>query len=244
MDKNEDELLTEETVEETGKQKVKKPSPPGRSLLLTAMQLFISVLFIGAAYAVSLIGGDIHSAAGTWFFDNYNSTIFTGNIEGAVSIPDSIAFWNRKDGAAEQAEDKSKDAKAVLNFAAMPLKSGVITSPFGEREDGGTTENHNGTDIGADEGEPVFAVLDGRVITAEMDNSYGNYIILDHGDGVRTLYAHCSKLTVSKGDTVKAGDRLGLVGQTGDADGAHLHFELIISGKRTDPAPYLGGKYG
>lgn len=244
MNNNGDERAASE--EEKGIEEIsgKKSAPAGRSLLLTAMQIVICVLFIGAAFAVSMIGGDVHNAVGTWFFDNYNSTIFTGNIEGIVSIPDSIAFWDRKEGAAEQAKDETESKKTELTFGAMPLKEGAVTSPFGKRKNGDKTEMHSGIDIGADEGTPIFAVMAGKVITAEKDDSYGNYVILDHGKGIRTLYAHCSRLTVSEGDKVKAGDRLALVGQTGDADGPHLHLELIVDGERTDPAPLLNGKYG
>lgn len=96
---------------------------------------------------------------------------------------------------------------------------------------------HIGIDItgGGINKTPIYAVADGEVITAKEHSSYGNYIIIDHGSGITTLYAHCNKLYVKKGDVVKAGDQIAEVGTTGQSTGPHLHFEIRVAGKTVNP---------
>ena len=99
---------------------------------------------------------------------------------------------------------------------------------------------HYGIDIGMPMGTPICAVKDGTVTDAVYGNgSYGYYVIIDHGNGVQTLYAHCSKLCVSAGDVVTKGTVIAEVGSTGNSTGPHCHFEVRINGERVDPSPYL-----
>ena len=89
-------------------------------------------------------------------------------------------------------------------------------------------------------GKPIYASRAGTVIAAVWgDSSYGNYVIVDHGDGYSSLYAHCSSLSVSNGQTVSKGQQLGNVGSTGNSTGPHLHFEIRKDGVRVNPANYL-----
>ena len=110
--------------------------------------------------------------------------------------------------------------------------AGTITSPQGYRTDPitGETSYHSGTDIAVPEGTPILAAADGTVTVANaLDSwggSYGYYVKLDHGDGLTTLYAHCSSICVTAGQQVKAGEVIAYVGQTGRATGPHLHFEV------------------
>ena len=99
------------------------------------------------------------------------------------------------------------------------------------------SDTHIGIDItgGGINKTPIYAVADGEVITAKEHSSYGNYIIIDHGSGITTLYAHCNKLYVKKGDVVKAGDQIAEVGTTGQSTGPHLHFEIRVAGKTVNP---------
>lgn len=98
---------------------------------------------------------------------------------------------------------------------------------------------HTGVDIGAPTGVPVIAVNDGIVTLATYSTSYGNYIMVDHGGGVATLYAHGSKVLVEEGQEVKKGNPIMLVGSTGWSTGPHLHFEVRIDGQTYDPLPYI-----
>ena len=124
---------------------------------------------------------------------------------------------------------------------AWPLpQSFTITSPFGYRKDPFTGEvtYHSGTDIAAPAGTPILAAADGTVAIANgtdpWGGSYGYYIKLDHGEGMETLYAHCSAITVTAGQRVRQGEVIGYVGTTGNSTGNHLHFEIWANGQRID----------
>lgn len=124
---------------------------------------------------------------------------------------------------------------------AWPLpQSFTITSPFGYRQDPFTGEwsYHNGTDIAAPQGTPILAAADGTVTIANgtdpWGGSYGYYIKLDHGEGIETLYAHCSAIAVTAGQQVQQGEVIGYVGNTGNSTGNHLHFEMWENGQQRD----------
>jgi len=98
---------------------------------------------------------------------------------------------------------------------------------------------HEGIDfISQDEG-PIYAVAAGTVVKAESDDAYGNYVIIDHGDGMQTLYAHCSELLVREGERVGDGSEIAKIGSTGRSTGPHLHFELRVNGEAKDPTEML-----
>ena len=97
------------------------------------------------------------------------------------------------------------------------------------------TDFHMGIDIPAATGTDIYAVQDGEVILATKHSSYGNYMIVDHGGGITTLYAHCSKLLKKVGDKVEQGDHIAEMGSTGQSTGSHLHIEVRVNGKHQDP---------
>lgn len=113
-----------------------------------------------------------------------------------------------------------------------------VSSGYGWRSYGGG-EFHLGIDIPCDYGANVYASNSGTVIKAESHYSYGNYVLIDHGGGQATLYAHNSSLLVSVGDVVSKGDVIALAGSTGDSTGNHVHFEVRINGVTTDPLEYV-----
>lgn len=118
---------------------------------------------------------------------------------------------------------------------------GPVTSNFGWRTHPilGTERFHSGIDFGADYGSLIYASEQGRVIYADWYGGYGNAVIVDHGNGMTTLYAHCSDLYVKDGDIVAKGQPIASVGSTGFSTGPHLHFELRANGEPIDPAAYL-----
>lgn len=126
--------------------------------------------------------------------------------------------------------------------------TGTITSQFGYRTDpiSGETSYHSGTDIAAPEGSPILAAAGGTVTIANALDSwgggYGYYVRIDHGNGLETLYAHCSAICVMTGQQVEAGQVIGYVGQTGRATGNHLHFEVYQNGQRGDAMTYFRSK--
>ncbi|MCX7615264.1 MAG: peptidoglycan DD-metalloendopeptidase family protein [Clostridiales bacterium] len=98
---------------------------------------------------------------------------------------------------------------------------------------------HTGVDISAPTGAAILAANSGTIVTSAYNSAYGNYIIIDHGGGKATLYAHMSKRLIQKGDSVKRGQKIGLVGSTGYATGPHLHFEVRINGSTVNPMSYF-----
>ena len=99
---------------------------------------------------------------------------------------------------------------------------------------------HHGNDYRASHGTSIYAAADGTVIESHGSiNSMGTMVKISHGKGITTTYGHMSSRSVKKGDKVKAGDKIGRVGATGNAMCAHLHFEVRINGETTDPLPYI-----
>ena len=103
----------------------------------------------------------------------------------------------------------------------------------------GKRENHNGLDLPAPLGTHIYAADGGTVVIARRSSSWGDYITIDHGNGLMTLYAHCSALNVTAGQTVIKGDVIGYVGSTGWSTGNHLHFTVYKNGVAVNPAPYI-----
>ena len=121
-----------------------------------------------------------------------------------------------------------------------------VTSGFGSRARplGAGTEVHPGVDLGAPAGTPIRAVKDGVVRYAGARGGYGNCVIIDHGDGTETRYAHCDTVGVAAGAAVRAGEDIATVGSTGLSTGPHLHFELRVKGVAVDPGALLQGGLG
>ena len=124
----------------------------------------------------------------------------------------------------------------TVNFE-NPIKKGNITSKFGYRVSPITNKYslHTGIDIAAPENTKIYAVYDGVVVKSEYREINGNYIVIKHSDTLKTTYNHCNKLLVKEGETVRKGEVIALVGQTGYATGNHLHFEVLLNGKYVNP---------
>jgi murein DD-endopeptidase MepM/ murein hydrolase activator NlpD len=124
----------------------------------------------------------------------------------------------------------------------MPLDHYWLSSAYGMRVSpiSGNWKFHKGIDMAAPDGTPVYACKGGKAIICKKgDPVYGNYIILQHDEGMTSVYAHLSKIMITAGDTVYTGTQIGLVGHTGAATGPHLHFEIRINGIATDPQKLL-----
>ncbi len=125
--------------------------------------------------------------------------------------------------------------------SAWPVPGGRITSNFGMRLHpiSGTFQMHKGVDICAERGTAIRATAPGAAIFAGRRSGYGNTLIIDHGYGITTLYGHCQKLLVGRGEEIKKGQKVALVGSTGRSTGPHLHFEVRVKGVPVDPLQYL-----
>ena len=141
----------------------------------------------------------------------------------------------------EQKEEQERiDAMPDVNgikLAVTPI-SGTITSRYGVSSSI-RKSTHTGLDVAAKTGTDIKVVSDGTVTFAKYNGSYGNLVKVEHGNGVETWYAHTSKMYVSVGDVVKAGDVIAAVGSTGNSTGPHLHFEIRINGEDVNPQLYL-----
>lgn len=122
-----------------------------------------------------------------------------------------------------------------IGIALVRPISGTITSRYGRRSSG----IHKGLDIATSTGTPIGAAAAGTVTFSGWSGSYGNFIIIDHGNGIQTAYAHCSALYVSAGQYVDQGQSIGAVGSTGNSTGPHLHLEVRINGVCQNPQNYL-----
>lgn len=116
-----------------------------------------------------------------------------------------------------------------------------ISSPYGYRTHpiSGTRKFHKGVDIAASSGNSVIAAASGTVVKSYFSSSYGNYIVVSHGGGMMTGYAHLNRRMVSAGQSVAAGQQIGTVGSTGNSTGPHLHFEVYVNGSTTNPMNYF-----
>lgn len=143
--------------------------------------------------------------------------------------------------------EQEKDPGNFSSYITAVLKVSDIgrippmTSAYGERlsPKTHTPEFHTGMDLGIPTGTPVYSIAEGKVIKATVSSvGYGVHIIISHANGIQSVYAHLSKLLVSTGDIVKAGQKIGLSGSTGNSTGPHLHFEIRKNGSHINPTPY------
>lgn len=143
---------------------------------------------------------------------------------------------------------ESKELKKEL-FKNLPLGSPIkngeptrISSPFGPRTDFLTRKAklHRGVDIAANVATPIEATADGKIVDESISyNGYGFQLLIEHGHGFRTRYAHMYFLRKRKGDIVRKGEVIGFVGSTGKSTGNHLHYEIIKNGEHRNPLPYM-----
>ncbi len=148
--------------------------------------------------------------------------------------------------APEPEVPSSTEAPVITGTYLWPTESSYkkISSYYGWRTSPitGRAELHNGIDIPCAYGSAIYASDGGTVLISEYHYSYGNYIVIDHGDGISTLYAHNTKNLVRVGDTVKQGQQIAQAGSTGDSRGNHCHFCVRINGQHTDPMKYVSNK--
>jgi len=170
---------------------------------------------------------------------------------GSVSLGESTVVAGRRKYAARSTVAGSV---TVVSFSSVPVGEGVgaavatgpghmplarsrLTSAFGvpRTAAGGGTRWHAGVDLAAPTGSPVAAAYAGRVTKAAWQGGYGLLVVVDHGNGLQTRYAHLSRLSVAPGQQVRQGELVGLVGSTGHSTGPHLHYELRRNGQPVNP---------
>lgn len=166
----------------------------------------------------------------------------------ATITADIAAFEEHKDGLEADAAALERELAARPATGAAPTSGlmrpvpGAVSSPFGYRVHPifGTRKLHTGWDLSAASGSPIAAAAGGVVVSAGVRGGYGNAVVIDHGGGIATLYAHQSSIAVSAGEQVSQGQVIGYVGCTGYCTGPHLHFEVRVGGSPVDPSGYVG----
>lgn len=164
-----------------------------------------------------------------------NGAEVSRTLLGTVTIKEPVTAIKTVGTAKSSASAAERRIAGSAGFI-FPLSSGTytISAYYGDGR------NHKGVDLAANKGTSIFAVASGTVTFSGSYSGYGYCVIIDHGNGIKTLYGHASKLLVNKGDTVSQGDLIALVGRTGNSTGNHLHFEVRVNGKNVNPAPFIG----
>ncbi len=238
-----------------------RPADPVVAFVMA--QTALCVLVCLAVVVLRLFGGELYSALRSDYQKRFGDTTSVHEVVDAISgktkpsspkqegiqsvlapvtptdvVTNTDQFGDSQDDSLALTEQPLLMNTAVnsTNDMAVPV-IGTVTSPFGYRIHPiyGTRLFHNGVDIGADTGTDIVAALSGRVEIATYNDSYGYYVMLDHGNDFRTVYAHCSELNVEEGQTVQKGDLIALVGSTGLSTGPHLHFEVRRGEYRINP---------
>ena len=228
----------------------KKKAPPKKDMftVLSLVQSALAVVIVLVLFAFTRVNSealtDIGNNLSVIFAEDMDiGGYFTPSEEKATEEETTVGEEPSEEAYAEQGPSAAEmERSSVDDTAVMPV-IGTITSDYGTREHPVYSGEsfHSGRDIAADEGDPVYAVLDGVVTQAGVAEMAGKYVKILHSDGTETLYCHCSELIAEKGDEVKKGDIIALVGQTGLATGPHLHFEYHKDGRASDPEEILAG---
>lgn len=185
-----------------------------------------------------------------------NQALYNTKLSYVTSLENDEAAWLQEYTYNKQLEDqKNKELEEYLaeiqrksqsqyvgGDIGWPLEMGVnyyVSSEYGWRTLWGVQDFHLGIDLACANGTNVYAANGGTVLVSEYHYSYGEYILIDHGGGISTLYAHLSERLVSAGDTVSAGQHIGYVGLTGSTSGYHLHFETRVNGQTDNPRNHI-----
>lgn len=186
---------------------------------------------------VSEVEGGIGGA-----LEDYPTSVMLDSLD----VQDNIDLvWNQAAGLetdlrfVQEVAERRAD-QLMLTPSLWPV-TGPIRSSYGRRADPftGATEMHRGIDIGAGYETPVHAPANGTVLAAGRESTYGNLIVLDHGQGITTRYGHLARFNVKKGDVIQKGDVIGFVGSTGRSTGPHLHYEVRRDDRTLNPRNYL-----
>ena len=153
-----------------------------------------------------------------------------------------FAQWRSMDGDKSSGVNSMPAPVADISIPSrMPLAGAALTSDYGMRTHPvlGGRRRHNGVDLAAPTGTPIYATADGIVSRADRFSTYGLYVSIEHGASLQTRFAHMSRIAVSAGERVKKGDIIGYVGSTGRSTGPHLHYEVRVDGQPVNPIPYM-----
>lgn len=204
-------------------------------VMLAVVILFTALVFITASRASTPTPQQL----------GFTAVTYEPPYVSVVSFSDEVSIETTGNERAVVPAYATLDKLIIGVSVTPPLDSAFITSRFGFRDHpiNGVYSFHSGLDLAAQQGTEIHAVLDGTVSTAGWISGYGNCVILDHEEGLQTLYAHCSKLAVEVGDEVAEGGVIAYVGSTGNSTGPHLHIEFRLDGRSFDPSDIIAEVY-
>ncbi len=209
----------------------------GRMLINRALRVSTSLAFAAMAIAASPAAANETAAA------TQMSGAVKGEVTGSLGNGDKefsqlFASWKQTEAPAGTL---AAPRQTVSVPSSMPLTAATMTSSFGMRTHPvlGGRRKHDGIDLAAPTGTPVYATADGVVEKASWYGGYGNFIEIAHGGNMETRFGHLSGYNVHEGDKVQKGDLIGYVGTTGRSTGPHLHYEVRVDGTPVDPRPYM-----
>lgn len=232
--------------------------------LLTIIQISVCSVVLIVVTLLKVFGGSAYTQVKNWYVQNVNNSIVAQ--EQLNTIKESFVHMFPSDSSSQPNSNTEstnsqtvKETRVLVStstaatthsvnsqvpvslsvFLTPPVQNGTITSAFGWRNE----KLHKGIDIAAPLGTKIYSALPGKVESCTQNSTYGNYLVIDHGNDIKTLYAHCSSILVKSGDTIKYGQQIACMGSTGDSTGPHLHFELLIHQINYDPQPMLKARY-
>lgn len=169
-------------------------------------------------------------------FSDYGSALLVFMQNGADEGSQSPSS---EDAVGQQPQASHPQTNEALQLA-LPVEDAVVTSHFGEQRtnEQGESQTHKGIDLAVALGSPITPVMSGKVITAKQSDSYGNYVVIEHENGLQSLYAHCSSIQCEVGQKVDELNVIAFAGATGNATGPHLHLEIKKDGQCVDPMQY------
>ncbi len=233
---NEEEIY-EPAEDDYSEVKVKNKRNPN---ILMIIQIISCIIITLGALLLKYFGGTYYDIFYQWYKNEMDKSIIAGeNLEKYIS---TFNFSLNKEQETFNVITKNINGeKKNVDFKILnPIENGVITSQFGESRE---NNKHKGIDIAAPENSVIVSVLKGVVSQISEDSSYGKYVVIDHGNSVKTKYAHCNQILTVDGSEVSQGSNIALVGSTGDSTGNHLHLELILDGVYYDPEPLFQYEY-
>ena len=176
------------------------------------------------------------SSSGTANIKNGVEAVRPGNDKSNLALAMTSQSSSQISSGASSEMVSSQENKIVFQ---PPVEDAVITSAYGLREMDGQSDFHKGMDFAVPFGTPITAVMAGTVIETGESNSYGNYIVVEHENGIKTRYAHCSSIQAAENDKVTDQDVIAFAGSSGDSTGPHVHLEVEIDGATVDPEEFF-----
>ena len=240
-----DETYSDSRRIKAGKNKKRNSKKHDWLVSLSTVQLVLACIGIALLFAVSKSSPSTFLALKDEFYTFMQTDMSVREVAGRIYSVIAPEEKTTEEVSASGGED-TETYEATQNVCFAPFDTtvdivmpaeGEITSRFGYRYHPitGKFGVHNGTDIAAPEGTPIYAAFNGRVEEIGYNSVRGNYILLSHGGDTQTLYLHCSEIVAPEGAVVRQGEIIAKVGSTGYSTGAHLHFSILIGGQYCNP---------